>query len=315
MMIYSKMKTTFLFPGQGSQYAGMLRELSRENPVVDEVFSAVEKHIGFIPEDLDTDEQLKSTVFVQLCLLVSGVISAKQLLQNNIRPDFLAGHSVGAFSAAVISEVITFEEALDLVLLRATMMENAYPDGYGMAAVVGIKEIQLKKLIESNGLSHKLFIANSNAADQQVIAGSLQNIHSFLEIARHNGARKVQILKVSVPSHCELLNPVSDVLKDKFELIEIKEPKFPCISNHTGRLLKSGDAIREDLYKSISETVKWYEGTTLLYELGARFFIEMTPAGVLTKIAQTSFPNANVYAFENQNIETLKWLYESFIIE
>ncbi|KUJ50016.1 ACP S-malonyltransferase [Chryseobacterium sp. JAH] len=306
------MKTTFLFPGQGSQYAGMLQEFNSADPIVAEVYSAVQNHTGLNPQGVDSDDQLKSTINVQLCLLISGVISAKLLLRSNINPDFLAGHSVGVFSAAVISNVISFEDALDLVSIRAKMMEEAYPFGYGMAAIVGFSEKHLKELLTLNDLDKKLFIANNNAADQQVIAGSLDAINFFIPILQRGGARKVQLLNVSVPSHCELLNYVSFALKNRFETIKIDQPKYPCISNHTGRLLRTEYAIREDLFKSISETVRWYEGTTLLYELGSRFFIEMSPSGVLTKIARTTFPNAYVYAFENQNIETLRWLYDSY---
>ncbi|AZA49469.1 malonate decarboxylase subunit epsilon [Chryseobacterium carnipullorum] len=307
------MKTTFLFPGQGSQSIRMLSSMDREDPIVNTVFAEVENQLKVSVESLDTAEKLNSTVYVQLCLLISGVISARQLLSQKITPDYLAGHSIGAFAAAVISEAISFTDALNLVLLRATMMEQAYPEGYGMAAVVGFSESRLSCLLGAHNLENDaLYLANSNAYDQQVVAGQLSSIDKLIPSLQRSGARKVQVLSVSVPSHCPLLNDVSVALEEALMEIKVKEPIYPCVSNHTGRIVKSAELLRKDLYKSISEKVRWYEGTTLLYESGVRLFIEMAPSGVLAKIASSTFPEVNVIGFDEQDLNTIKWLYDHY---
>lgn len=306
------MKTVFLFPGQGSQSVGMLKSFSVNDGIVKEIYLEAENYLGFPISELDTDKNLQSTVCVQLCLLISGVISAHQLIAAGIKPDYLAGHSVGAFGAAVISNVITFEEALNLVSLRSKLMENLYPSGFGMAAIVGLSETIITNCLKTHNKSNRtLYLANNNTKDQQVIARSLESINNFLPILQKTGARKAQLLNVSVPSHCKLLNDVSIALKEKIESITLREPNIPYVSNSNGRLLKTGAPIREDLFKSISQTVRWYEGTSLLYELGARIFVEMAPSGVLTKMANNSFAEINTLSYDSQNLTSIKWLYDS----
>lgn len=185
------MKITFLFPGQGSQHAGMLKSYSLRDPIVHDVFSEVEEALGIQATALDTEDKLASTVNVQLCLCIAGIISVRRVLSTGIQPDYVAGHSVGAFAAAVVSGVITFKEALLLVFKRATLMEQAYPSGYGMAAVVGLSQSRLDKCVLQHNYTHEnVYLANSNAADQQVIAGPCTALKNFYASCRYRGPAK-----------------------------------------------------------------------------------------------------------------------------
>lgn len=307
------MKTVFLFPGQGSQTAGMLHSIPEDNELVVRIFKETEEILGVAAHKLDTPEKLSSTQYVQICLLIKEVISAKKLIENGIRPDYLAGHSIGAFSAAVISGVLSFKQALKLVDLRGRLMQEAYPENYGMVATVGFTESRLRKHLDIHNQTHQmLYLANVNAADQQVVAGEKSSLTALIQSLQKAGISRAKLLNMSVPSHCLLLDSVSEALKDQLDALTLKEPQIPYVSNHTGRLLKTAEAIKKDLYISVSNTVKWFDGTSLLYELGARCFIEMEPSGVLSKIATSTFPEALVLPVEENGTDKVVWLWNNY---
>jgi len=300
------MKTALLFPGQGSQQPGMLQLLPAQHPVVADVFEVAESVLNCSVYSLDSAMAFSSTVNVQLCLLIAGVIAARRLIAQGIKPDFVAGHSVGAFAAAVINGVISFKQAIGLVNSRASLMENAFPKHYGMAALVGFTQSRLKPYLEKHNNAHStIFLANINAADQMVVAGRTDSIDLLIQELKKAGIQKAKFLNVSVPSHCQLLAGVSEALKQQMETLPFNEPTIPYASNSTGRLLKTGDAIKKDLWLSISTTVKWFDATTLIYESGARLFIEMEPSGVLAKIAAATFPDATVWNVNETQIDHL----------
>jgi malonate decarboxylase epsilon subunit len=307
------MKTIFLFPGQGAQKVGMLRDFPSDDPIAAAVLVETEQLLHLPINSLDSIEKLSSTVYVQVCLLSAGVISARQLQAAGVKPDFVAGHSVGAFAAAVISGVLTFQQALALVHQRGRLMEQAYPQGYGMAALTGISELTLQRVLTTfNKENGPLYLSNVNSRDQQVIAGKLSALELLIRQLQDSGIRKAQLLNMTVPSHCPLLNGVSAALRQQLSNLELHEPNIPYAANLTGRLLKTKEAIREDLYKSVAATVKWYDATSLLYELGGRLFIEMQPSGVLAKIAESTFPEAKVLAMNASNTNTITWLCKNY---
>jgi malonate decarboxylase epsilon subunit len=307
------MKTVFLFPGQGSQKAGMLQALPMADPIVAQIFAEAEEQLGVPIASLDTAEKLASTQYVQLCLLITEVISAKQLLAAGVTITYVAGHSIGAFAAAVISGVLTFKQALQLVNLRGKLMQEAYPENYGMAAMVGFTESRLKKHLDVHNQTHStLYLANINAVDQQVVAGETASLAILIQSLQKAGISRAKMLNMSVPSHCLLLDSVSAALKVAIDQMELQEPQIPYSSNHTGRLLRNADAIKADLYISVANTVKWYDATSLLYELGARCFIELEPSGVLSKIAEATFPEAIVLPVEQNGTGKVVWLWNNY---
>jgi malonate decarboxylase epsilon subunit len=307
------LKTAFLFPGQGSQQAGMLHILPGQNSIVAKVFEEAESVLNKHVYTLDGMKELSSTVNVQLCLLIAGVISARRLLATGVTADFVAGHSVGAFGAAVISGVITFRQALALVHHRSRLMEEAFPQDYGMAALVGFTQSRLKPFLEAHNAQYPpVFLANINAADQLVLSGRTDSLKVLIEELSRAGIQKTKILNVTVPSHCELLASASAALKEQMESMQFCEPAIPYASNSTGRLLKTAEAIRKDLWLSLSVMVKWYDAITLIYESGARIFIEMNPPGVLEKIAASTFPDAKALSANESQIESFGLLWNHY---
>lgn len=307
------MKTTIIFPGQGSQIAGMLAELDSGDPIVENAFRETMKALLIDPLEIDSQLKLRSTVNVQLSLLIIEVISARKLIQGGVRPDFVAGHSVGAFSAAVVAGVLTFSQALKLILLRSALMERAYPKGYGMMGVVGLSAFSVQSLLgQYNKEEEKLFISNINSEDQQVIAGKILDLQEFSLKLIPAGARKTQLLNISVPSHCRLMEDVALALKSKLEQLKLSEPKIPYVSNLKGRLLRSANAVREDLWRSVAATVQWYDGVTLLYELGARTFIEVEPSNVLSMLMRNFHSDVEVLSVSESNERDISWLWRQY---
>jgi malonate decarboxylase epsilon subunit len=171
---------------------------------------------------------------VQLALFVSGVATTRIMHAERVEPDVVAGLSVGAFAAAVAAGALAFKDGLNLVKLRAELMEKAYPQGYGLAAVVGLSETHLSQIVsEFNQPASPVFVGNLNAPTQFVIAGSDSGIEAVLNRAKNEGARSAKRLEVSVPSHCVLLKSVADELTSRIAKIEIKTPKAIYVGNRT----------------------------------------------------------------------------------
>lgn len=298
------MSTAFLFPGQGSQQPGMLHNLPRHPAVaetLDEASEALNENILV----WDSKEALTSTVAVQVALLVAGVAAARALVAEGAQPDMAAGHSVGAFGAAVVANVMHFRDAVTVVKRRGELMEKAYPQGYGMGVVVGIQERKLATIVEKHVTNDApVFIANRNSPDQITISGSIRGIERILALARKEGARKAELLKVKVSSHCRLLQSVSAELAAALKTIPFRRPDIPYAGNRTARALLDPEAIREDLALGISHPVRWHEATSLLFEMGARLFIEMPPGRVLTDLARQAFPEARAVSVSDSGIKT-----------
>ncbi|MFB6364939.1 malonate decarboxylase subunit epsilon [Paenibacillus elgii] len=302
------MSVVFLFPGQGSQQTGMLHQLP-DHPVIEATFHEASEVLKEDMDTLDSEKSLSSTVAVQLALLISGVAAARALQAEGASPNWVAGHSVGAFGAAVISNVLEFKDALQLVKLRATLMENAYPRGYGMGVVVGLHERRLFEIIQKEFTREEpVYIANLNAPQQITFAGAIAGLEKVFAAARLSGARMARLLNVSVPSHCPLLNRVSEELMAALERTALREPTVPYAANVNARTLKNAAAIRKDLALSVAKPVRWHDATTLLYERGARLFVEMSPGHILTDLASAAFPTARSISFSKSGLEDAKIL-------
>jgi len=294
----------FLFPGQGSQYPGMLHDLP-DHPVIKRTIQEASEVLNENVRLLDTEEKLQSTVAVQICLLVSGVAIARLFQEEAVSPNMVAGHSVGAFGAAVSADVLTFSDSLSLIKRRGELMEQAYPEGYGMGVIVGIHQNLLSTLIKQiHTHESPLYIANLNSPCQITIAGEKSALHQLFELAKEVGARKAQLLNVSVPSHCPLLKSISDELSIMLKNIRLKDPTIPFGGNQTARPLRTAEAIKEDLASSIANPVRWHEATAVLYELGARLYVEMHPGRVLTELAKAAFPEARAVSVSESGWKT-----------
>ncbi|MGO4890457.1 malonate decarboxylase subunit epsilon [Anaerobacillus sp. MEB173] len=306
------MKLAFLFPGQGSQKPGFLHDL-QTSTVVENVVTEVNKTLNESIYTFHSEEALTSTRAVQLSLLTAGVATYKAFEESGITPDFVAGHSIGAFGAAVAAGVIDFKDAIKVVNLRGELMEQAYPNGYGMGVVLGMEPRKLQALINHHyDETYPVFMSNQNAPDQITISGSLPGIQKILDDASQNGARCASLLNVSTPSHCPLLAPVSEALAEALHDIPIYRPSIPYAGNRRARLLYDPVDIRLDLAESVSAAVQWHDASTVLYEKGVRLFIEMPPGNVLSRLAANAFPDARVYSVADHGFDDCHFIANSY---
>jgi malonate decarboxylase epsilon subunit len=271
----------------------MLHELPL-HPTVIRTLDEASDFFGGNILDIDTEKALTSAVHVQLALLVAGVAGLRALKAEAAAalPDFVAGLSVGAFGAGVAAGVLSFRDAFRLVKLRAELMERAYPDGYGMAAILGLDEHAVRGIIEHEVSDGVLYIANINAPLQIIISGADDALEVAMARAREIGARKVQRLLVRSPSHCPLLESVANQLVDAMKSTPLYPARVPYASNRGGRVLTEQGAIAEDLATNVAHSIRWYDATSVLFESGARLYVEMPPGRVLTDLAADAFPDA-----------------------
>jgi malonate decarboxylase epsilon subunit len=296
------MSVAFLFPGQGSQRPGMLHELPG-HPVARDMISQSTEVLGRDVLDLDTPEVLGSTVATQLALLVAGATTARILVKEGGGADFVAGHSVGAFAAAVAAGALAYPDALRLVDMRARTMQEVYPRGYGMGVVVGLDERAVSRLAaEASTPKAPVYAANVNAHLQVSVAGADDALERVLNLARQHGARRVRRLAVPTPSHTPLMAPVAAELERALSDVPMEQPAVPYLSNVGGRALRDPEEIRDDLARSVERPVRWHDATGLLFELGVRLFVELPPGRVLTDLATAAFPEARAVAVADAGV-------------
>jgi malonate decarboxylase epsilon subunit len=296
------MSIAFLFPGQGSQSVGMLHQLL-DHPEVDRTLDEVSSLLRCDVRGLDSEGALASSVSVQLALLASGVATARVLIAKGAQPSVVCGLSVGAFAAAVVADVLSLEDAVELVKLRAEKMVELYPTGYGLSAIVGLGESQVSGIVQAVTTDQEpVFLANINAPVQTVIAGSDAAMERVLEQACRQGARKAERLEVSVPSHCPLLQPVADLLQRRFSSLRLRKPGLTYIGNVNARAMRTPELIASDLANNIAHGVLWHDATTVAKELGCNLFLEMPPGHVLSDLAKENLPGVNALPVERDTL-------------
>lgn len=297
------MSSLLVFPGQGAQQPGMLHHLPRE--------TVIEAN-DVLGEDvllLDTADALKSTRAVQLCLLIAGVAASRQLA---MAPDYVAGLSIGAYPAAVVAGALNFSDALHLVSLRGELMQRAYPQGYGMTAIIGLDLATVEVLLaQVHSADSPVYLANINADNQMVIAGSDAAMRAVAALAKERlGACTcvVKRLAVSVPSHCPLLDEPAQALAEAFARVPLKIPTSGYLSGSRARPVVNTDALRDDLAFNMCRVVDWRGTVQSAYERGVRLQIELPPGAVLTGLARRVFEQGTVTAFDSARLDTLQAL-------
>ncbi len=287
-----------LFPGQGSQYPDMLARVASD-PLAASTFDEARHVLGYDVRGRDDVASLASTVNVQLGLLAAGVASARVLEAYGVRPDAVAGHSVGGFAAAVTAGAMEFADALHVVHERARTMERLFPTGFGMGVVAGLRESLVREIVGDTGRADgEVYVANVNAPTQCVIAGERDAIGRALEAASAAGARRADRLDVAVPSHCPLLAPVQARLEDVLAGIALRDPRVIYVGSVGPRVIRTAHELRSDLATGVAREVRWHDASTMLVEMGATMLIEMVPGHVLTDLAQQAFPNLRALAFD-----------------
>ncbi|KAA0950296.1 malonate decarboxylase subunit epsilon [Pseudomonas sp. ANT_H14] len=292
------MSSLLVFPGQGAQRPGMLQHL----PAV--VLQQASDALGEEVRNLDSAQALSSTRAVQLCLLIAGVASARMLEQT---PDYVGGLSIGAYPAAVIAGSLAFSDALKLVSLRGELMQQAYPQGYGMTAIIGLQLPAVEALlVQVHSPQTPVYLANINADNQTVIAGSDDAMKAVAALLRGTGVAKR--LAVSVPSHCPLLEKPAHALAEAFASVTLKAPTITYLSSTRARPIRDIEHLRDDLAFNMCRIVDWRGTVQSAYERGVRLQIELPPGAVLSGLARRVFEQGTVIAFEGARLDTLQAL-------
>ena len=294
------MKILFTFPGQGNQHPGMLAAIPDRQNIMAEARAVLGDEVDI----LDSAAALQHTRAVQLCLLITGVAWARELQRQGVNPDMVSGLSIGAFPAAVIADALDFADALRLVALRGDLMEQAYPHGYGLTAIMGLTLDSVEKLIADS----ELYIANLNAETQIVIAGRDEEMVQVAQLALKAGASKAQRLAVSVPSHCALLDKPAAELAKAFSAITLKRPRCAYLSGSTARVLWDPLKIADDLALNMARTVRWQEAMVAADEREARLAIEIPPGGVLTCLTRQAGWQGESISLERSGMDVARHL-------
>jgi malonate decarboxylase epsilon subunit len=299
------MSVLFTFPGQGAQRPGMLHGLA-DHGETRRTLAEAAAIVDADPLSLDTEAALASSRAVQLCLLIAGVATARALIADAAAPQMVAGLSIGAYPAAVIAGCLDFGDALRLVAKRGQLMEQAYPKGYGMAAIVGLERTQVEALLARvHSPASPAYLANLNADRQMVVAGADVALAYVMQLAIEQGASKAERLAVSVPSHCPLLDAAAREMAHAMSAVRIGRPALIYLSSNTARAIFEPTRIADDLAGNMARQVFWHDTARQAWERGARLAVEMPSGSVLTGLSEAVFAEGLAVSCENNSIDNL----------
>jgi [acyl-carrier-protein] S-malonyltransferase len=279
----------FLFPGQGSQAVGMGKELADNYPVARQTFEEADEALGYKLSELcfeGPEEKLKLTENTQPAILTASVASWRVLQERGLKPDFVAdyvaGHSLGEYSAHVAAGTLTFADAVRTVRNRGKYMQEAVPVGVGaMAAILGMALGKVSQITKDAAQGEVCQAANINSPEQIVISGHAGAVERAIKLAHARGAKKAVHLPVSAPFHCSLMQPAQDRLAEDLRQLSFQNPSCAVVSNVDAALVTSAQAAREALIRQVTGTVRWAPSLRLLIDKGVSLFIEVGPGKVL----------------------------------
>ncbi|HEV2175882.1 MAG TPA: ACP S-malonyltransferase [Terriglobia bacterium] len=279
-------KTAFIFPGQGSQYPGMGRELAERFPAARQVFDQADRALGFSLSKLCFEgpaEELQLTANTQPAILAVSVAAAAVLRGRGVRRDYVAGHSLGEYSALVAAGAIRLGDALRLVRKRGEYMQEAVPVGAGaMAALLGMNFAALEDVCRAAAEREVVSPANINSPGQVVIAGNAAAVGRAVELAKQRGAKRAIMLNVSAPFHCALMQPAADRLARDLDALEIADPEVPLVNNVDAKLVRTAETVRDGLKRQVTAPVRWEQSMQALRPEGVQLFVEVGPGKVLS---------------------------------
>jgi [acyl-carrier-protein] S-malonyltransferase len=297
-------KTAFLFPGQGSQYAGMGKDLADNFSVARQTFEEADDALGFKLSSLcfnGPEEDLKLTFNTQPAILTASIAALRVVQQETgLVADCVAGHSLGEYSALVCSGALTLADAVCTVRSRGTFMQEAVPVGVGaMAAMLSIEADVLAAICEEAAQGEVVAPANFNSPGQIVIAGHATAVNRTIEIAKSKGFRKAMLLPVSAPFHCALMQPAADRLKAVLDAVEIHPMQQPVVSNVEAVPNQDIGRVRDLLVSQVCAPVRWEQSVQAMIDLGVATFVEIGPGKVLTGLVKRINKEMKLVNFED----------------
>jgi [acyl-carrier-protein] S-malonyltransferase len=279
------MKTAFVFPGQGSQSAGMGREAAQKFSVAQAAFDEADRALDFPISRLcfeGPEEQLKLTENTQPAILTTSIALFRIFQDKGIVPDFVAGHSLGEYSALVAAGALQLSDAAPLVRRRGRYMQEAVPVGVGaMAALLGLDLPAVRAVCEKAAEGQVVSPANLNSPGQIVIAGNREAVDRAVNLAKDAGAKRAILLQVSAPFHCALMLPAEQRLSVDLDACAFSDLRFPLVTNVDAQIIRTGAEARSGLKRQVSRPVRWQETIQSLLDSGVRRFVEVGPGKVL----------------------------------
>ena len=276
----------FIFPGQGSQAVGMGKELAERYPVARQTFDEADAALGYRLSQLcweGPEEQLRLTEITQPAILTASVAAWRVLCESGLCPDFVAGHSLGEYSAHVAAGTLSFADAVRTVRNRGKYMQEAVPLGVGaMAAILGMSAEIVAATCDDAAQGEICEPANINSPEQIVISGHKGAVERTAHLASERGAKRAVMLPVSAPFHCPLMKPAQDLLAIDLQSLKFNPPEVPVACNVDVRLVADADASRDALVRQVTGSVKWEQSMRMLIAQGIRTFIEVGPGKVLS---------------------------------
>jgi [acyl-carrier-protein] S-malonyltransferase len=306
VQVTNKFKVAFVFPGQGSQYVGMGKDLYENFEGVKTLYKEASDTLKYDVADLSFNgpsEELNKTHRTQPCLLIASIAAYHILISRDIKPSIVAGHSLGEYSALVASSVFNFKDAVRLTEKRGILMQQAVPEGKGlMAAILGLDKDKVNNICKSVKSGY-VAPANYNCPGQIVISGEKEAVEEAIRLAKEAGAKRAIPLAVSAPSHCTLMTEASNKLAEFLFLennIDMKNSQIPIVSNADAIFLSTVDGIKSALVRQLYSPVLWEDSVREIVKSGINVFIEVGPGKVLSGLIKRIVPEAITFNVEDR---------------
>ncbi|MGE4408364.1 ACP S-malonyltransferase [Pseudomonas sp.] len=290
----------FVFPGQGSQSLGMLAEHGAQQRVILDTFAEASSALGYDLWALTQqgpEEQLNQTDKTQPAILTASIALWRLwAAEGGAQPTFVAGHSLGEYSALVAAGSLPFADAVKLVELRGQLMQQAVPAGQGgMAAILGLEDADVLAACAESAQGEVVSAVNFNAPGQVVIAGSAAAVERAIEACKARGAKRAMALPVSVPSHCDLMRPAAERFAASVEAIAWQAPQIPLVQNVSAAVVADLDTLKRDLLAQLYSPVRWVESMVALGERGVTGLVECGPGKVLSGLNKRCVKGVSTY--------------------